>query len=1079
MQTKGLLRIALVALMVLLVQGTWALADTTGSITGKVSDQNGAAISGAKVTVVSPSQSATLTSQPNGFYSALNLSPDSYAITVSKDGYDTATVYGITVQADQSSRADISLRPATKVLGRVTTTATASIVSRTITGDLYSVNSSAIQSYQGAAGGTETLYSQGSVVASLPGVVRNVGAGGGYGGQGALSLRGGSPDQIGYELDGIPLNRGFDFYNGTAFLTNGLAGLEVYTGGAPASAGRAMSGYINEVIQRGKYPGGGDFTGVIGTPTFDHTVQADIYGGTPDNKFTYYVSTLAVNSAYNFGDRSNLDNTTLNIPAGDVGCGAAAAAGAIAASACGPAGPTGQAGLLAGLTTNLPVSVGAYFSTPYAAERDTVTNLHWGFDHSGLNDDLQMLYVTGTTAGPILYAGQGIDPAHGGAHAILGSNTITWPTGSLYTGGVGGSSLFDPTQSTTLTWPSSGGSVNGPVPLNYVDGSTTKYSIEKLGYTHALSQSSYINIYGYTLYSDWLTDGATNSQNLGYQYQLHDNATGFTANYQNQINDKNLLKLTADYSRDRTLRYLYIVNAHTQDFEGTNGGVGEPGGGVTCGNLSTFTFVTCVAGVTPVAQIRGPYDYWSSTIPVDTDVVLSDQFKPSDKLLFDLGVRFDRLGFDLMPLAINGPNGLAEQAQNKYGNCLFGYAYTAAEPCFGYLNFLATSNLQPAFAPGATTWSDVSGTLNFNEVSPRFGLTFTANPQNVFRISVGRYVQPPNSAFEEYRANPAFGAGDTISILNRFYSAAGLNFHAVHNVLPEDSTNFDLSFEHEFGNGLSAKITPYYRNTRNQVLTLPVDPSNPTFVTGLNVGNAHIKGVEFLMRKNVAGTNGIGGTLAATYLDSKLRFTRGPSGISFIDIINKGITAYNTAYGTNFALEDPNAYYSPSFAQSPTLFTPSYDVRWTINLNLDARFAGFDLAPTFNYQSGNPYGEPLMFPDPGGKVGNGPDPYTKTFDQIGSLKGPSWVTMNLGVSHDLGHNVKGSILMTNVFTQVHNHGYPWEYPTSKQVLNYSDNAFYSFEPFGPSAYTGVNYYPYGPSSVNPYRNFVFSVSTKI
>src|SRR4029077_3166492 len=102
------------------------------------------------------------------------------------------------------------------------------------------------------------------------GVARTGGSGGGSGGQGQLSLRGGSFDQVGFELDGVPLNRGFDFYNSTSFVTNGLASLEVYTGGEPADAGRAMSGYINQVMQRGKYPGGADITFVAGTPAFDH-----------------------------------------------------------------------------------------------------------------------------------------------------------------------------------------------------------------------------------------------------------------------------------------------------------------------------------------------------------------------------------------------------------------------------------------------------------------------------------------------------------------------------------------------------------------------------------------------------------------------------------------------------------------------------------------------------------------------------------------------------------------------------------------------------------------------------------------
>ncbi len=1087
MLTKSMLRIALLAVLFVLIQATRSLALTTGNIQGKVTDQNGNPLAGVRVAVTSPSQSQTTTTNRAGFYSILNLSPDTYSVTASKDGFDTATVYGITVTADQTSQVNIVMRPAIKTIGHITTTATATIVSRTVTGDLYAVNAQAIGKYQGAAGGSETLYSQNSVVGSLPGVVRLAGTGGGYFGQGSLSMRGGQQDQIGYEFDGIELNRGFDFYNATSFVTNGLGSLEVYTGGAPASAGRAMSGYINAIPQRGHYPGGADFTGVLGAPDFNHTAQADVYGGTPDNRFTYYISTLAINAAYDFGQRGNLDNTTLVIPAGDPNCGAVAAI--YAGNGLSTAFPCTPSGRLASTqAVNLPVSIGSYFSNPYATIRDTVANLHWSLSHNGLNDDIQALYLTGLTESPNFYAGQGVDPNASGAPNFGvngGPFTIDWPVGTLYQGQLG--APYDPTKNLLLTWPSSGGSDQGPVPPNYLDGFTTKYSIEKVGYTRAMTENSFLNIYGYMLYSDWLIDSATNSNNNGIFYQLHDNATGVTLNYQNQLNDHNLLKFTADYIRDVTLRYNYANYITQQRYHGA---LTEPGGRVVCGApgaLATFgPFDPGCTGAIPeevVLQIKGPYAYWNNVNPLNYDGVISDQFRPSDKWLFDIGARYDIFGFQLMPLTINGPNGIAEQSQNQFGICLFGYKYAPSEPCNGYLTKLATANGQPGFLPGAAPWQDVSGTLQYRQWSPRLGITYSAGPGDVFRFSAGRYVQPPNGAFEEYRAAPYWGVGDTVSILNRFYAPATLHFTAVHNILPEDSTNYDLSWEHNFGGDVSAKITPYYRITRNQVVTIPVDPSNPTFVTGSNVGAERVKGVEFYASKPVQGENGLGGTISATYTDAKLRFNRNAYGVSFIDVVNQQIAAYNAAHGTNYPMQDVNGYYSPSYSMAPTDFSPSYDVKWVIGLNLDWRFAGFDLTPTFNYQSGSPYGEPLLFPDPSGLVAFGPDPYTGQFDQIGSLKGPSSWTMNLGLSHNIGHNVMGSILWTNVFTAVHNQGYPWEYNPRYQVVSYSDNIFYQVEPLGldtgnATSYNGVNYFPYAPSGLQPYKSIIFSLSLK-
>jgi hypothetical protein len=314
-------------------------------------------------------------------------------------------------------------------------------------------------------------------------------------------------------------------------------------------------------------------------------------------------------------------------------------------------------------------------------------------------------------------------------------------------------------------------------------------------------------------------------------------------------------------------------------------------------------------------------------------------------------------------------------------------------------------------------------------------------------------------------------------------------------------------------------------HSRNQILSIPVNPLQPTFVTGYNFGAANVNGAEFLLSKVTPATNGLGATLAVTYTDSKIRFERS-LGPNVIDVINGvkgpasspcsglGIAGYNQCYGTNYPLEDPNGLYSPSEVQAPGSTGPSYNVAWVVNLNMDERVNGFDLTPSFNYQSGNPYGDPQGFPDqhcpnPGAATlaagnfpgciplpagvsapfsgGVGPDPYTGQFDQYGSLKGPSWLTMNLGVSHDVGHNTKASFLWTNVFTVVHNQGYSWELPSKYDVLSYGDNSFYTF-PLGTSADTGVptipqyfgdNYYAYAPSGIMPLREFVFSLSMKI
>jgi outer membrane receptor protein involved in Fe transport len=1096
-------RLFALTLVVVTASFSVSLAGVTGNISGHVTDDHANPIGYAKVTAASPSQSGSGQTDAHGFFSILNLSPDTYTVTASKDGFDTVSVAGITVQADQTASVTVVLHEMAKSLGKVLVAATASVVSKTVTGDLYSVNAQKISQYQGSAGGAETLYSQNGVVGSLPGVIRSFGSGGGYFGNGTLSFRGGSTDQVGFELEGIPLNRGFDAANGTSFTTNGIGSLEVYTGGEPADAGRSMSGYINETIQRGSYPGGADFTGVMGGPAFNHTVQGDIYGGTPDRRFTYYVSTLGQDQGYNFVDRSNLDNTSFALPANDRGCGAFNAE-------IYNNGSTSYLNCVAQVL-DMPISQGAWqnFVNPYAAIRDTVGNFHYSIEHDGLSDDLQALYLVGGTETPFLYAGTSIDPglycegmgynAFGTSCFINAAGQFTWAYGQPYIGRL--NQPYNMAEYGTLTWPSSGGSI-GPIPAWYVDSQTTEESVEKLSYTRALSASSFLRAYVYGLYSTWNFDQATNGFLGDSYYQLHDHATGYTVNYQNQINAQNLVRVDADYTRDVTLRYNYAPNYFPDFFTGN----------VQCGTLSTNSLTNCSPGQN-VAVIGGPYAYWNNINPVNLDAALADSLKASDKWLFDLGLRWDEFEVPLMPLQITGPNGLAEQGQNLYGYCLHGYAYAPNEPCYGYLTNLQASNVASGLglfdvAPGAADWTNVSGSQNWTYLSPRFGLTYTLDPRQVLRASVGRYTQQPETFGNEYIGAPWFGANATISVLNRFYDPLG--FTAVHNLTPQDSTNYDLSFEQDFGSGLSAKLSPYFRNTRGQILSIPVNPLQPTFVTGYNFGAARIYGSEFLLNKARVGSNGLGATLAATFTNSKIRFERVLGGRNYIDVINSQIEAYNAQYHTNYPTFDPNGYYDPSLTQSPGETTASYDVPWVVNLNLDEKMGGWHITPAFTYQSGNPYGDPQDFPDehcpvmggpstPGnfpGCIPNptgvtplavGPDPYTGQFDGLGSLKGPSWLTMNLGISHTLGNSTVGSFLWTNVFTVVHNHGYPWELPPGDQVLSYEDNTFYSY-PLGLDSLTGLaneplyygdNYYPYAPESLMPAREFTFSLSAKV
>src|ERR1700760_1739375 len=94
--------LAVALLVAFLVQGTWVLAGTTGSLSGQVTDETGAPVAGASVKAASASQTATGTTDAGGHFSFISLAPDTYVLTVTKQGYNPNSYPGVTVFADQS-----------------------------------------------------------------------------------------------------------------------------------------------------------------------------------------------------------------------------------------------------------------------------------------------------------------------------------------------------------------------------------------------------------------------------------------------------------------------------------------------------------------------------------------------------------------------------------------------------------------------------------------------------------------------------------------------------------------------------------------------------------------------------------------------------------------------------------------------------------------------------------------------------------------------------------------------------------------------------------------------------------------
>src|SRR5580700_4206158 len=291
-----------------------ALAGTTGTVTGTVVDASTRApIAGASVTATSPSQIERVTTDAAGRFTFISLAPDTYTISATHARFESQAIAGISVFADQSQTIPIALQRGLKEIARVASRSSLSPVRPGTGTDVYSVNPGLTNAAAtlGGGGGLNNAY---SAIAAMPGAYvppNQVGV------NQTVYIRGSYYDQIGYEYDGVPINRSFDNYPGNSETTLGQQELQIYTGGGEADANATgLGGFINQVIKTGTFPGYAVGGLAIGTPTFYHDARVEAGGSTPDRMFSYYIGLSGTNQDFRYFDQFNGASLTDTIPYG-------------------------------------------------------------------------------------------------------------------------------------------------------------------------------------------------------------------------------------------------------------------------------------------------------------------------------------------------------------------------------------------------------------------------------------------------------------------------------------------------------------------------------------------------------------------------------------------------------------------------------------------------------------------------------------------------------------------------------------------------------------------------------------------
>jgi hypothetical protein len=903
-----------------------AVAGTTGGLRGRVVDSaTNAPLAGVVVTVTSPSQSASTRTGPDGGFNFLSLSPDSYVVSAELSGYDGASSAGVSVFADQvQTVGTFTLSKTIRTIGTVRARSSSALVRPGTTSDVYSVNAAgaAAAAAVGGPGGLNQAY---SAIATVPGA--NVPQGQ-QGWNQLVYIRGGDYSDVSNELDGIPVQRDSDYAPITTLSSLGQQEVQTYTGGTPPSAeASGLSGYINQVIKTGSYPGYETASIGIGSPTFYHKLSFEASGATNNRNFTYYVGFGGENQDYRYSDQFNGASNPLFFYPLSVS--------------------TGLNGQVYDGSGPALFSPGQSYAIAHTSERDNIGNFHFYLPHKDgqLKDDIQLLYVTSDIQSGFYSSVNDL----GGA-SLIGNSALGTPTYTdqyVYNG-----ALYAPPNPNALgiaLSPSSPAHVpfDGVIPVNARDADDHNASILKLQYQKNFSGSQYLRVYGYSEYTDWFLNGPVSAY-LPYggelqDYEVHGNAFGVTAQYVNQINAQNLLTVTGSYNTQKLEtysgnNYQGSITTNLVDKKGNcyspftglyascytplynaSGGInpsgglnqygffglpatGFPGSSLAMPATPPAGSPAAVNGATNLVTNDGQNVQIDEITPFFSAASLNDQFHPNERTTINAGIRVENYDYRLDNTVSGYPARpfWYEAYDREYsfgtsatsvGQCSEDYTGPTAGGLVTGTTYYGVNPLTGASLCAAGTNADLVNssphTVSFTAFQPRLSFTYTVNPDIVLRGSYGRYAAPAPTSYQQYNVLQQ----DSPSFLGQFLPY-GFNT-PFHDALPSYSNNYDFSVEQHFkGTDISYKLTPFYRSTQDQLANIPIGAQG--VLDGLNVGRQRNYGVEFEIRKGDFDREGLSGTLSYTFTRSRVTYNNFGGGTNNeIDNLNQYIKNYN------------------------------------------------------------------------------------------------------------------------------------------------------------------------------------------
>ena len=243
------------------------VAQTTGGIVGRVTDENGSPLSGATVQATSPSLQGqrTATSDASGTYRLSLLPPGSYTVLFELAGF-APEQQAVPVGLDRDTTVNGTLRPSESE--EITVVSEAAVIDPTTASIGQSIDTRAIESLP-----TGRNYS--TMAQFVPGVASD--ANPENSSQTTISVYGSSGAENAFVVDGVNTT-GVEYgFQGKELNFEFIQAIDIKTGGYEAEHGKSTGAVINVITKSG----GNEFKGDVFAYLDDDSLQAD-----PDEIFS-------------------------------------------------------------------------------------------------------------------------------------------------------------------------------------------------------------------------------------------------------------------------------------------------------------------------------------------------------------------------------------------------------------------------------------------------------------------------------------------------------------------------------------------------------------------------------------------------------------------------------------------------------------------------------------------------------------------------------------------------------------------------------------------------------------------------